>query len=246
MSSLPVISGPPDSPYSGGLYHGKLLFPREYPFKPPAIFMCTPSGRFKPDTRLCLSMSDFHPETWNPLWSVSSILAGLLSFMLETTPTQGSVETSDATKREFARRSREYNKANPVFRKLFPHYCGAAAEEAETDASAVATPTAANNAPADAAAVRRRGPEATAAAAAPAASASATAAPAAHTAATGPAALAAAAGPALAPRAPGVALSLLGGRVQVRQDQLYDYAAAALIVCGLGCAFVYGVVGKRQ
>jgi ubiquitin-conjugating enzyme E2 J2 len=245
MSSLSVISGPPDSPYSGGLYHGKLLFPREYPFKPPAIFMCTPSGRFKPDTRLCLSMSDFHPETWNPLWSVSSILAGLLSFMLESTPTQGSVETSDATKREFARRSREYNKANPVFRKLFPHYCGAAAEEAEADASAVATP-AANNAPAGAAtaAVRRKGSEA-APAAAPAASVPAVARTA-NTAAAGPAALAAAAGPALAPRAPGVAFSLLGGRVQVRQDQLYDYAAAALIVCGLGCAFVYGVVGKRQ
>lgn len=58
-----VIRGPDDSPYAGGVYHGKLLFPAQYPFKPPGIQMCTPSGRFKVDTRLCLSMSDFHPET---------------------------------------------------------------------------------------------------------------------------------------------------------------------------------------
>ena len=32
--------------------------------------------------RLCLSISDFHPDTWNPAWSVSTILTGLLSFMV--------------------------------------------------------------------------------------------------------------------------------------------------------------------
>jgi ubiquitin-conjugating enzyme E2 J2 len=31
----------------------------------------------------------------NPAWSVSTILTGLLSFMLETTPTAGSMESSD-------------------------------------------------------------------------------------------------------------------------------------------------------
>jgi ubiquitin-conjugating enzyme E2 J2 len=45
--------------------------------------------------RLCLSISDFHPDTWNPAWSVSTILTGLLSFMLETTPTAGSMESTD-------------------------------------------------------------------------------------------------------------------------------------------------------
>lgn len=37
------------------------LLQPEYPFKPPAIMMLTPSGRFATGTRLCLSMSDFHP-----------------------------------------------------------------------------------------------------------------------------------------------------------------------------------------
>ena len=165
-----VICGPSASPYEGGHYHGKLIFPPEYPYKPPSIIMLTPkcgrccarpicsarpqasghtvapvspvarshslaatvasvpprrmpctaltrqcpasraradrmpretpvhhhdrhsaasprSGRFQTNTRLCLSMSDFHPETWVPAWSVASILNGVMSFMLEATPT---------------------------------------------------------------------------------------------------------------------------------------------------------------
>eukprot|EP00541_Cyclophora_tenuis_P002444 CAMPEP_0116559908 /NCGR_PEP_ID=MMETSP0397-20121206/10674_1 /TAXON_ID=216820 /ORGANISM="Cyclophora tenuis, Strain ECT3854" /LENGTH=104 /DNA_ID=CAMNT_0004085763 /DNA_START=117 /DNA_END=428 /DNA_ORIENTATION=+ len=63
-----VIEGNQGTPYDGGYYHGKLLFPKEYPLKPPSVIMLTPSGRFQPNRRLCLSMSDFHPESWNPLW----------------------------------------------------------------------------------------------------------------------------------------------------------------------------------
>lgn len=36
---------------TGGYYHGKLIFPREFPFRPPSIYMITPSGRFKCNTR---------------------------------------------------------------------------------------------------------------------------------------------------------------------------------------------------
>jgi len=51
-----VVTGPEQSPYHGGLYHGKLVFPSEFPFKPPSIYMITPNGRFKVNSRLCLSM----------------------------------------------------------------------------------------------------------------------------------------------------------------------------------------------
>lgn len=59
-----IIEGSPGTPYDGGIYHGKLLFPKDYPLRPPSVIMLTPSGRFQPNRRLCLSMSDFHPETW--------------------------------------------------------------------------------------------------------------------------------------------------------------------------------------
>ena len=100
--------------------HGKLVFPEDYPHKPPSIYMITPNGRFLTDTRLCLSMSDFHPETWTPTWTVSTILTGVHAFMLETTQTVGSVDTTDYTKRAFARKSHEFNDRNAVFLEMFP------------------------------------------------------------------------------------------------------------------------------
>ncbi|XP_065842423.1 ubiquitin-conjugating enzyme E2 J2-like [Oscarella lobularis] len=118
-----VVKGPEDSLYSGGYYHGKLVFPREFPFKPPSIYMTTPNGRFKCNQRLCLSISDFHPDTWNPAWSVATILTGLLSFMLETTPTMGSEETSDYQKQQLALDSGLFNLRNSTFRELFPQIC---------------------------------------------------------------------------------------------------------------------------
>uniref|UniRef100_A0A1B0C6T1 Ubiquitin-conjugating enzyme E2 J2 n=1 Tax=Glossina palpalis gambiensis TaxID=67801 RepID=A0A1B0C6T1_9MUSC len=118
-----VVKGPEDTPYFGGYYHGTLLFPREFPFKPPSIYMLTPNGRFKTNTRLCLSISDFHPDTWNPTWCVGTILTGLLSFMLETTATLGSIETTTYEKQQLAKKSLAFNLKNSQFVELFPEIC---------------------------------------------------------------------------------------------------------------------------
>ncbi|KDR70980.1 hypothetical protein GALMADRAFT_144442 [Galerina marginata CBS 339.88] len=118
-----LIRGPADSPFAGGEYHGVLLFPSEYPFKPPGIKMFTPSGRFQPDRKICFSMSDFHPGSWNPAWSVATILTGLLSFMLSDEMTTGSVTSSDSHKRAFAARSHGWNITQQRFKDAFPEHC---------------------------------------------------------------------------------------------------------------------------
>ncbi|XP_065298808.1 ubiquitin-conjugating enzyme E2 J2-like isoform X2 [Dermacentor albipictus] len=115
-----VVRGPENTPYEDGIYHGKLMFPAEFPFKPPSILMITPSGRFKCNTRLCLSISDFHPDSWNPAWSVATILTGLLSFMVEKNPTLGSIDTTDREKKQLARESLEFNLKDEMFCELFP------------------------------------------------------------------------------------------------------------------------------
>ncbi|CAK7212209.1 Ubiquitin-conjugating enzyme E2 6 [Sporothrix curviconia] len=104
-----IITGPEDTPYHGGQYWGTLMFPADYPFAPPAIRMHTPSGRFQPSTRLCLSISDFHPRSFNPAWEVSTILIGLLSFMTSEEMTTGSVRATPAERRFYAARSRWWN-----------------------------------------------------------------------------------------------------------------------------------------
>jgi len=104
-----IIIGPPDTPYENGTYHGILKFPKDFPFKPPSILMYTPSGRFKPSTRICLSMSDYHPESWNPSWNVSSILTGLVSFMVTDDNALGTMSDSAENRRSLARSSFEWN-----------------------------------------------------------------------------------------------------------------------------------------
>ncbi|KAL1881473.1 hypothetical protein VTK73DRAFT_3535 [Phialemonium thermophilum] len=104
-----VITGPEDTPYHGGQYWGTLMFPPNYPFAPPAIRMHTPSGRFQPSSRLCLSISDFHPRSFNPAWEVSTILIGLLSFMTSEEMTTGSVSATEAERKYHAARSRWWN-----------------------------------------------------------------------------------------------------------------------------------------
>jgi ubiquitin-conjugating enzyme E2 J2 len=104
-----VLTGPPNTPYEGGQYWGTLVFPPDYPFAPPAIRMHTPSGRFRCSERLCLSISDFHPKSFNPAWEVSTILLGVLSFMTSEEMTTGSISATPAERRAHAARTRWWN-----------------------------------------------------------------------------------------------------------------------------------------
>lgn len=109
-----AIQGPSGTAFEGGEYVGKLIFPSEYPMKAPSIYMLTPSGRFAINTKLCMSMSDFHPESWNPMWSVSSIIQGIQSFMASDELTTGGLRSPESEHKKLAAGSVEYN------RKTFP------------------------------------------------------------------------------------------------------------------------------
>jgi ubiquitin-protein ligase len=114
-----LIKGTPGTEYEGGYYHGKLLFPPQYPMKPPGIMFCTPSGRFETGKRVCLTISDFHPETWSPLWTVGSILTGIVSFMNSDELTTGGLMASAAERRTMAAASKAYNLKDKVYCDLF-------------------------------------------------------------------------------------------------------------------------------
>lgn len=131
-----VLDGPQGTPYEGGKFLGKVKFPPDYPFAPPSIMMTTPNGRFKTDTRLCLSISDFHPKDWNPIWNAGTILTGLLSFMVGTDQTHGSVETSNTHKKELAKKSHRFNLTQPYYEKLFPDDYAVSKEKIAAEASA--------------------------------------------------------------------------------------------------------------
>lgn len=39
-----TIRGPPDTEFEGGIYHGRIILPSEYPMKPPNIILLTVSN----------------------------------------------------------------------------------------------------------------------------------------------------------------------------------------------------------
>ncbi|KAJ8607076.1 hypothetical protein CTAYLR_009903 [Chrysophaeum taylorii] len=126
-----LVAPPDDTVYRGGWYWGRLKFPSEYPMMPPSITVVTPSGRFATNTKICLSISDFHPESWNPALQVSTILKGVLSFMLGDELTTGAVEASDAERRRLAGESVAWNKRHPEFSAYFPNFDELRATEAD-------------------------------------------------------------------------------------------------------------------
>ena len=65
----------------GGIYHGRILLPPDYPFKPPSFMLLTPNGRFETGVKICLSISSHHPEHWQPSWSVRTALTALVAFL---------------------------------------------------------------------------------------------------------------------------------------------------------------------
>ncbi|KAI9890942.1 MAG: hypothetical protein M1814_003443 [Vezdaea aestivalis] len=76
-----TLHGPPSSPYAGGLYHGRIDLPPNYPFAPPSYRFLTPSGRFEVNRPLCLSISGHHEESWQPAWGLRTAVVALRSFM---------------------------------------------------------------------------------------------------------------------------------------------------------------------
>jgi ubiquitin-conjugating enzyme E2 J1 len=100
------IRGPPDTPFEGGIYHGKIVFPADYPYKPPDVFFLTPNGRFEVNRAICLNTTSYHPESWQPLWGVSSLLTALVAFLPTKAEGVGSMTTSDEARRELAQKSR--------------------------------------------------------------------------------------------------------------------------------------------
>ena len=74
-----TIAGPQETEFAGGLYHGQILLPPEYPFRPPWVVFKTPNGRFQLNQKICLSVTAYHPEEWNPSWGIRTVLMGIIS-----------------------------------------------------------------------------------------------------------------------------------------------------------------------
>ncbi|CAN0502311.1 unnamed protein product, partial [Scytosiphon promiscuus] len=60
-------------------------------------------------SRICLSASEYHQETWQPSWTVTSLVTALVAHMTEAAVEIGSVQgATRSQKRKAAARSRSF------------------------------------------------------------------------------------------------------------------------------------------
>jgi ubiquitin-conjugating enzyme E2 D/E len=80
-----IICGPEDTPYYGGVFKLKLVFPMEYPFRPPNIIFKTPiyHPNISPSGNICL---DILKKEWSPALNISKVLLSISSLLGDPNP----------------------------------------------------------------------------------------------------------------------------------------------------------------
>lgn len=80
-----IIVGPDDTPYAGGIFDMKILFPVDYPFKPPTITFVTKI--YHPNINqaggICL---DILKNQWSPALTISKVLLSVCSMLSDPNP----------------------------------------------------------------------------------------------------------------------------------------------------------------
>uniref|UniRef100_A0A8D0DWC9 Ubiquitin-conjugating enzyme E2 J1 n=1 Tax=Salvator merianae TaxID=96440 RepID=A0A8D0DWC9_SALMN len=137
-----TVRGPPDSDFDGGIYHGRIVLPPEYPMKPPSIILLTANGRFEVGKKICLSISGHHPETWQPSWSIRTALLAIIGFM--PTKGEGAIGSLDYTpeeRRTLAKKSQDFcceGCGSFMKEALLPLTSGSASSQADKEAKELA------------------------------------------------------------------------------------------------------------
>ncbi|KAF9216654.1 hypothetical protein BGZ59_008687 [Podila verticillata] len=98
-----------DTEFEGGLYHGRILLPNNYPFAPPSLMFLTPNGRFELNKKVCLSITGYHPEYWQPAWGIRTVLVAVMGFLpTESKGAIGGLDTSVEARKALALRSKAW------------------------------------------------------------------------------------------------------------------------------------------
>ena len=106
-----TIIGPTETPYEGGMFNLKILFPADYPFKPPKITFETPiyHPNINSNGSICL---DILKDQWSPALSITKVLLSICSLLSDPNPddplAHDIANIYKTNKEEFNRIAREY------------------------------------------------------------------------------------------------------------------------------------------
>jgi ubiquitin-conjugating enzyme E2 D/E len=80
-----IIVGPDDTPYAGGIFNLNIMFPVDYPFKPPTISFATQiyHPNINQSGAICL---DILKKEWSPALTISKVLLSVCSLLSDPNP----------------------------------------------------------------------------------------------------------------------------------------------------------------
>ncbi|KAL7675776.1 hypothetical protein ACOME3_002040 [Neoechinorhynchus agilis] len=80
-----TLVGPPESPYSGGVFFLDIRFPQDYPFKPPEVKFTTRiyHPNINSSGNICL---DILRSQWSPALTISKVLLSICSLLCDPNP----------------------------------------------------------------------------------------------------------------------------------------------------------------
>jgi ubiquitin-conjugating enzyme E2 D/E len=80
-----MITGPADSPYTGGVFALEIEFPKDYPFKAPHIVFTTSiyHPNISENGAICL---DILKTSWSPALTISKVLLSICSLLTDPNP----------------------------------------------------------------------------------------------------------------------------------------------------------------
>ena len=119
-----TMKGGKGTDYAEGIYHGKIVFPENYPnSSPPRIFFLNASGRFKIGTQQCIWLRTHDcNDKWDPNDHISGYLMGLYPFFESSENHTGRINSDSQTRQKLAKESVEFVCPScKEIKKLFNH-----------------------------------------------------------------------------------------------------------------------------
>lgn len=104
-----------DGEYTGGEYLVRVELPKDFPFNPPSFYFMTPNGLYGLETKVCVSIGEYHKENYRATLGVDGFCKQLVSGLIGWRDLGNGINikhTSAPAKAQLARESHEYNIAN--------------------------------------------------------------------------------------------------------------------------------------
>ena len=96
------------TPYKDGIYHGKIVLPKNYPISPPDIYYLNQSGRYEVNKKICLTITSYHKEQWTPAWNMRTVMEAITAFFYTEGSGIGYMKGTPKERQAFAIKSRDY------------------------------------------------------------------------------------------------------------------------------------------